>query len=110
MKRIQSFRAKLIVCDPESFRPEETHIISVDGVNIITQEFRLNLSTGLFDHKSHSCDMKYEFVIAVWQPKCVWINDPCPAGKHHDKSFFWGAENMDSLMHTWDRDALLFNP
>ena len=107
-KRIQSFKERLIVFDPSSFRPEEVHIITVDGVNFITQEFRLNPSTGYFDHKSHSCGLKYEFAIAIWSSRCVWINGPYPAGKYHDKSLFCGAESMDDPQDTWNRDALLW--
>lgn len=107
-KRIQSFKERLIVFDPSSFRPEEVHIITVDGVNFITQEFRLNPSTGYFDHKSHSCGLKYEFAIAIWSSRCVWINGPYPAGKYHDKSLFCGAKSMDDPQDTWNRDALLW--
>ena len=107
-KEIQSLKEKLIVFDPDSFRPEEIHIISVDGVNFITQEFRLNPDTGYFDHKSHSCGLKYEFAIAVWTSRCVWINGPYPAGKHHDKALFCGAETMKDPEDTWNREALLW--
>jgi len=58
-RRIQSFRERIIVFDPSMFRPEETHIISVDCVNFITQEFRLDPHTKWFDHKSHSSGLKY---------------------------------------------------
>jgi hypothetical protein len=107
-RRIQSFKEKVIVFDPSSFRPEEVHVITCDGVNFITQEFRLNPSTGFFDHKSHSCGLKYEFAIAIWTSRCVWINGPYPAGKYHDKALFCGAESMDDPQDTWNREALLW--
>jgi hypothetical protein len=51
---------KLIVFDASMFRHGE--IITIDGVNFITHEFRLDLGTKTkwFDHKSHSCGLKYE--------------------------------------------------
>lgn len=106
--QIQSFRATVIVLDPHSFRPEETHIITVDGVNFITQEFRLDPGTKWFDHKSHSSGLKYEFAVAIWKSKCVWINGPYPAGARHDKAIFCGAETMNDPIETWDKNALLF--
>ena len=90
-KRIQSFRATVIVLDPQCFRPEEIHIFTVDGVNFITQEFRLDPGTQWFDHKSHSSGLKYEFAVAIWQSKCVWISGPHPAGARQDKAIFCGA-------------------
>jgi hypothetical protein len=107
-RRIESFREKLIVFDASMFRPEEIHIITVDGVNFITQEFRLDPSTKWFDHKSHSCGLKYEIAISVWQSRCVWINGPYPAGLRHDRALFCGAMTMDNPKSTWDRDALLW--
>lgn len=105
---IQAFREELISFDPSIFRSEETHIISVDCVNFITEEFRLNPSTEYFDHKSHSCGLKYEFAISVWLSRCVWINGPYPAGKYHDKSLFCGAESKDDPPDLWNRSALYF--
>jgi hypothetical protein len=107
-RRIQSFREKIVVFDPSMFRPEEIHIISVDCVNFITQEFRLDPHTKWFDHKSHSAGLKYEFAISVWQSRCVWINGPYPAGLCHDKALFCGAKSMDDPSETWNRDSLLF--
>jgi len=40
------------------FRDEEVHIISVDGVNFITQEFGLEPDPKWFDHKSLSSGLK----------------------------------------------------
>ena len=107
-RRIESFREKLIVFDASMFRPEEIHIITVDGVNFITQEFRLDPGTKWFDHKSHSCGLKYEVAISIWQSRCVWINGPQPAGLIHDKALFCGAKTMDNPKSTWNRDALLW--
>lgn len=108
-KRIQSFRATVIVLDPQCFRPEEIHIFTVDGVNFITQEFRLDPGTQWFDHKSHSSGLKYEFAVAIWKSKCVWISGPHPAGARHDKAIFCGAQtSMNDPMDIWDKKALLF--
>ena len=38
--RIESLRERLIIFDTSKFTPDQVHIISVDGVNFITQEFR----------------------------------------------------------------------
>ena len=108
VRRIQSFKEKLIVFDSSSFREDETHIITVDGVNFITEEFRLNPSTEFFDHKSHSCGLKYEFAISVWRDHCVSINGPYPAGKYHDKALFCGAESMDDTKDQWNQSSLYF--
>ena len=107
-RRIQSFKERLIVFDSSIFRPEEIHINTVDCVNFITQEFRLDPHTKWFDHKSHSSGLKYEFAISVWQSRCVWINGPYPAGLCHDKALFCGTKSMEEPPETWNRDALLF--
>jgi len=107
-RRLESFRNELIVFDISRFRPEDVHIISVDGVNFITQEFRLNPGTQWFDHKSHSPGLSYEFALSLSEDHCVWINGPHPAGKRHDKAVFCGAEKMEDPKETWDENALLF--
>ena len=101
VKRIQSFKEKLICFDTSLFRNEETHIISVYGVNFITEEFCLNPSMEFFDHTSHSCGLKYEFAISTWNVHCVWINGPYPAEKYHDKALFCGAKTMDDTKDQW---------
>jgi hypothetical protein len=106
-KRLQSFKDKVIVFDPNMFGDEEIHIITVDCVNFITQEFRLDPSTKWFDHKSHSAGLKYEFALAIWHNRCVWINGPYPAGERHDKAVFCGANSMEDHPDTWDKNALL---
>ena len=107
-RRIDSFRERLIIFDTSKFTPDQVHIISVDGVNFITQEFRGDPGTKWFDHKSHSSGLKYEFALSLWENHCVWINGPDPAGLRHDKAVFCGAMNMKDPPETWDRDALLF--
>ena len=77
-------------------------------MNFITEEFRLNPSTQHFDHKSHSCGLKYEFAISIWSNHCVSINGLYPAGKYHDKTIFCGAESMDDPVDQWDQNALFF--
>lgn len=108
VRHIQSLRDALICFDPSIFPDEAIHIITVDGVNFITEEFRLNPSTEYFDHKSHSCGLKYEFAICLLLDHCVWIKGPFLAGKYHDKSLFCGAETMDDPQDQWDRNALFF--
>lgn len=58
MRRIASFRPEFVVFNPDMFRDEEVHIISVDGVNFITQEFGLEPDPKWFDHKSLSSGLK----------------------------------------------------
>jgi len=73
-RRIESFRERLNVFDTSKFMPDQVHVISVDGVNFITQEFREDPGTKWFDHKSHSSSLKYEFALSLWEDHCVWIN------------------------------------
>ncbi len=44
--------------------PENVHVISVDIVNIITQEFRGHPGMKWFDHKSHSLRLMYAFALS----------------------------------------------
>ncbi len=107
-RRLESFREELIVFDLSKFRPEQIHIISVDGVNFITQEFRLDPGTKWFDHKNQSAGLKYEFAPALYKDHCVLINGPDPAGLRHDKAVFCGATKMSDKKDSWDKNALLF--
>jgi hypothetical protein len=86
--RFESYRERLIMFDTSKFTPDQVHIISVDGVNFITQEFRGDPGTKWFDHKSRSSSLKYEFSLSLWENHYVWINGPDPADLHHDKAVF----------------------
>jgi hypothetical protein len=49
----------------EGWGKNEVHIVSVDGTNFHTEEFRLELSSKWYDHKTYSCGLKYEFALAI---------------------------------------------
>ena len=60
-RMIQSLKSKKIKFG--GFHPEEVYIISVDGVNFLTQEFRLDPSAKWYDHKSRSSGLTYELAL-----------------------------------------------
>ena len=68
--------------------PEQCHIISVDGVNYITQKFIGDPGTKWFDHKSYNSCLKYEFAISLWEDHCVWIYGPDSAGLQYNNAVF----------------------
>ena len=60
-RKVQSLKRKKIKFG--GFHPEEVHIISVDGADVLTQEFRLDPSSKWYDHKSKSSGLMYELVL-----------------------------------------------
>lgn len=62
-KKIQSLKSKVIVFG--EFKDNEIHVISVDGVNYSTQEFRLTPDTKFYNHKKNNCGLKYTFALAL---------------------------------------------
>lgn len=70
---IQHLKPILIVFDPTIFGEQEVHIIAVDTVNFITEEFRLNPSTKWFDYKSNSSGLKYQFAMAIRRVSCLHL-------------------------------------
>ena len=91
----------------EGWGKNEVHIVSVDGTNFHTEEFRLELSSKWYDHKTYSCGLKYEFALAIRRNKLVWMRGPFPAGKLHDLTVFRGGSKKQGKKN-WDRDSLYF--
>jgi len=106
-RKIQSFKERLIIFDPNLFDDDEINWITVDCVNFTTHEFRQNPSTGWYDHKSNSSGLKYEFALPIRHPHCIWIRGPFEPGKNHDKTVFCGGKEAVPLEKR-DRDALYF--
>ena len=102
-KMIQSLKPNKITFD--GWGNDEIHIISVDGCNFRTQEFRLDPNSKWYDHKSHSSGVKYEFALAIRSNRLVWINGPFPAGGKHDLTVYRGGTKADGEKN-WDKDAL----
>ena len=76
-RNIQSLKDKVIVFD--GFEDGEIYVISVDGVNYGTNEFRLTPDTKFYNHKKNDCGVKYEYGLALrrvsmlclnWLPRC----------------------------------------
>ena len=86
------------------FEDDEVIILTVDGVNFITEEFRMDPHGKWFDHKSKSSGLKYEFAISLRKPALIWINGPFPASKH-DLTVFRGG-NKETKRDDWDHNAL----
>lgn len=63
VRNIQSLKVKVIVLD--GFKEGEIHILSTDGVNYGTYEFRKTPSTIYFDHKGNGCGVKYLYAVAL---------------------------------------------
>lgn len=104
-KKIQSLKNDKIVFG--NFHPKEIYIISVDGVNFSTQEFRLDPSSKWFDHKSKSAGLTYELALAIHRQQLVWINGPFPSGARHDSTIFRGG-TKDTKKDKWDQSSLFF--
>jgi hypothetical protein len=92
----------------EDWRSDEVHIISVDGTNFRTEEFHLEPSSKWYDHKTHSCGLKYEFSLALWRNSLMWIRGPFPTGKLHDLTVFRGG-TLQQGEQNWNREALYFH-
>lgn len=65
LKKIQSLKSKVIVFG--GFGDREIHIISVDGVNYGTNEFRKTPDPKYYNHKKNDCGVKYEYALAIRQ-------------------------------------------
>jgi len=79
---------------------------SLDGATFMTHEFRLDPSSGWFDWKTHSAGLKYEFCLAVHEPRITWISGPHKPSKH-DITVFRGGDATEDK-EDWDQDALYF--
>ncbi|KAL7533034.1 hypothetical protein ACHAXR_006065, partial [Thalassiosira sp. AJA248-18] len=78
---------------------------SLDCSTFMVQEFRLDPSSKWFDYKTHSCGVKYEFCLAIREPRVVWISGPHAASVHDITVFRGGDANCQE---DWNQDALYF--
>lgn len=104
-RRLSLVKEKRIVFG--GFHSEEVHIISVDGVNFSTQEFRLDPSSKWFDHKTKSAGLTYELALAIRRQQLVSIRGPFPAGATNDGTIFRGG-TKDISRDEWDQSSLYF--
>ena len=69
--------------DPDG---EETRfIITVDGTHCRIEEPTLESFTEqrkYYSHKFKTAGLDYEVALSIFEPKCVWVAGPYPAGKH----------------------------
>ena len=79
---------------------------SVDCATFMTHEFRLDPSAGWFDYKTHSSGLKYEFCLAVREPRITWISGPHKPSIHDITVFRGGDASEDK--ENWDQHALYF--
>ena len=86
------------------FEDDQVIIFTVDGVNFITEEFRMDPHGKWFDHKSKSSGLKYEFAVSLRKPAIIWINGPFPASKHNLTVFRGGTKQTKK--DDWDHEAL----
>mmetsp|Transcript_4342 Transcript_4342/g.9641 ORF Transcript_4342/g.9641 Transcript_4342/m.9641 type:complete len:455 (+) Transcript_4342:92-1456(+) len=79
---------------------------TVDCTTFMVFEMRLDPSSKWFDYKTHSCGLKYEFCLAIYEDRVVWMNGPV-APSIHDITVFRGGD-ADEDVEDRDQDALYF--
>jgi hypothetical protein len=104
-KKIQSLKKAKIVFG--GFEKDEVFIITVDGVNFRTQEFRLDPSSKWFDHKTKSTGLTYELALSIRRQALVWMNGPFPSGLKNDGTIYRGGRKAQK-MDDWEKTALFF--
>ncbi len=62
---IQEHKKRLINFDQDEFKHDEVHVMSVDCVNYLIEEPRIQPSTKWFDPKSKSAGFKYEYAMPL---------------------------------------------
>jgi len=80
------------------------YLFSLDTVNFLCCEMRLDPSSKWFDPKSKSAGLKYEFCLSLSEPRIVWIRGPVPASTA-DITMFRGG-TTDVSRDQWDKSAL----
>ena len=72
--------------DPNNPNAGEPHfIITVDGTHCKIEEPTFESFTEnkkYYSHKFHSAGLDYEVALSIFEPRCVWIAGPYPAGKN----------------------------
>ncbi|KAL7532717.1 hypothetical protein ACHAWF_009526, partial [Thalassiosira exigua] len=88
---------------------------SLDTASFQAREMRKTPHSEWYDWKSHSCGLfyskhnqlqKYEFCLAIYEPRIVWISGPHKPSKHDITIFRGGDVKQDK--EDWDQDALFF--
>lgn len=91
IKKIYLLHKEIIVWpdwwgNPDKEDSEETKfIITVDGTHCAIDEPNCETfeeQRKYYSHKFKSAGLDYEVGLSIFQPKCVWIRGPYPAGKH----------------------------
>ena len=70
---------------PDGNLNETRFIITVDGTHCPIEEPTLDSfakQRKFYSHKFKTAGLDYEVALSIFQPKCVWIAGPYPAGKH----------------------------
>ena len=69
--------------DPDG--PETRFIVTVDGTHCKIEEptcDTFDQQRKYYSHKFKTAGLDYEVALSIYEPKCVWIKGPYPAGKH----------------------------
>jgi hypothetical protein len=69
--------------NPEDPGRETRNIVTVDGTHCMIEEptfddFSENKK--FYSHKFHTAGLDYEVALSIFEPKCVWVAGPYPAG------------------------------
>ena len=74
---MQQASKQIIVLNLGDYDDKEIIILSVDGVNYRTTEFRLDPSTDWYDHKHKGPGLTYEYAVSVHHVSSRLHNDHC---------------------------------
>ena len=75
--KMQQASKQIIVLNLSDYDDKEIIILSVDGVNYRTTEFRLDPSTDWYDHKHNGPGLTYEYAVSVHHVSSRLHNDHC---------------------------------
>lgn len=64
-KKMQQVSKQIIVLNLSDFDSKEIIILSIDCVNYLTTEFRLDPGVEWYDHKHDAAGLKYEYGVTV---------------------------------------------
>lgn len=109
-KKVMSCAEKMAEVARKKIRFELEHYVeagrTVDCANFMLQEMRLDPSNEWFDWKTHSCGVKYEFCLAIHEPRVVRVHGPFKASVH-DITVFRGGDS-NTPIEDRDKNALYF--
>jgi hypothetical protein len=83
------------------------HKANIDCANFTVNEYQDEPSAKQYNHKSHSCGLKYEACVATFEDRIVWFEGPFLVSRH-DLCVFRGAEEADTPDENCDPSALLW--